>query len=88
LTVVKIFGSLAFVSAETYTTEQAAKAVGITRATLQAWIAKRKLKAPRTRLLSGHAVRLWTESDLATLRRAKEKIYMKEMGRPRKNKKK
>lgn len=75
-------------SEETYTTEQAAKAVGITRATLQAWIAKRKLKAPRTRLLGGHAVRLWTESDIATLRRAKEKIYMKEMGRPRKNKKK
>jgi excisionase family DNA binding protein len=71
-------------TAKAYTTEQAAKAVGITRATLQAWISKGKLKVPRTRLLSGHAVRLWTESDLTILRRAKKKIYMKEMGRPRK----
>jgi excisionase family DNA binding protein len=70
-----------------HTTEQAAKSVGITRVTLQAWIAKGKLKAPRTQLLSGHAVRLWTKGDLAILRRAKKKIYMKEVGRP-KNKKK
>ena len=73
-------------SAETYTTKEAAEAVGITRVTLQAWISKRKLKAPRTQLLKGRAVRLWTQSDIAALRRVKAKIYMKELGRPRKTK--
>lgn len=70
-------------SQEAYTTQQAAEAVGITRATLQAWIAKRKLKAPRTRLLKGRAVRLWARADVAALQRVKNKIYRQEMGRPK-----
>jgi len=74
------------VSLKTCTTQQAAKAVGITRATLQAWISKGKLKAPRTRLVDGHAVRLWTDSDIARLRVVKGRIYRKEMGRPKKKK--
>jgi excisionase family DNA binding protein len=65
-----------------HNTQQAAEAVGITRATLQAWIAKRKIKAPRTQLRDGHAVRLWTDSDVARLRQVKKQIYRKEMGRP------
>jgi excisionase family DNA binding protein len=73
------------VSRETYTTGEAAEAVGITRVTLQAWIAKGKLKAPRTKLLKGHAVRLWTKADVAALRRVKDKIYRQEMGRPKKH---
>ena len=70
------------VSRSFYNTQQAAEAVGITRATLQAWIAKRKVKAPRTQLRDGRAVRLWTESDVSLLRQAKKRIYRKEMGRP------
>jgi len=73
------------VKTESRTTEEAAKAVGITRVTLQAWIAKRKLKVPRTRIVNGRAVRLWTDSDLAALRNAKKKIYMKGLGRPKKH---
>jgi len=73
------------VSPKTYTTGQAADAVKITRQTLQAWIAKRKLEAPETQLRHGRAVRLWTESDLARLRKVKSEIYRKEMGRPSKN---
>jgi excisionase family DNA binding protein len=72
---------------KTYTTGQAAKAVGITRATLQAWIAKGKLKVPSTEVVNGHAVRLWSESDVSRLRQAKREIYRKEMGRPPKSKK-
>jgi excisionase family DNA binding protein len=65
-------------------TGDAAKAVGITRATLQAWIASGKIEAPKAQDLGKLRVRLWSESDVARLRRAKEKIYMKEMGRPKK----
>jgi excisionase family DNA binding protein len=35
----------------TYTTQEAADAVGITRATLQDWIKKRKFAAPKLRRL-------------------------------------
>jgi excisionase family DNA binding protein len=74
-----------FVTEKAYTTREAAKAVGITRVTLQAWIAKGKLKAPQMRIVDGRAVRLWTASDMAALRRVKAKVYMKQMGRPKKS---
>jgi excisionase family DNA binding protein len=70
------------VSSKTYTTGEAAEAVDITRQTLQAWISKGKLEAPKTQLRDGRAVRLWTESDVAQLRKVKHEIYLKEMGRP------
>lgn len=74
------------VSSETYTTEQAAAAVGISRQTLQAWIANGKIKAPRRRIRGSQVVRLWAEPDVAQLRRVKERIYLKGLGRPRKKK--
>ncbi len=58
-----------------YTTKEAAQAVGINRVTLQRWIARRKVKAPKPRLRNGVGVRLWTESDVARLRREKQKVY-------------
>jgi excisionase family DNA binding protein len=64
------------------TTTEAAKAVGITRATLQDWIKRGKFRAPRTQLRNGHAVRLWTDSNIARLRAVKKKIYNK-VGRPK-----
>ncbi len=72
-------------SARLYTTQQAADAVGITRVTLQAWIAAAKIKAPKPRLRGARGLRLWTESDISRLRAAKKKIYGKgPRGRPRK----
>lgn len=68
---------------KTYTTGQAAKAAGITRATLQAWIAG-GLAAPEPQLRNGRAVRLWTTSDVARLREVK-KANLKKRGRHRKN---
>jgi len=68
------------------TTEQAAKAVGISRATLQAWIKARKITPPAPTLEGAVAKRLWTESDLSRLRKAKEKTYWKGQGRPNKKK--
>jgi excisionase family DNA binding protein len=73
-------------SPENYTTKQAAAMVGITRATLQAWIKDRKIKPPKPTLEGAKAKRLWTQADLARLRATKERIYWKGQGRPKKSK--
>jgi excisionase family DNA binding protein len=66
----------------TYTTTEAAKAVGITRATLQDWIRKRKFAAPKLGRVGNISVRLWTASDVARLKARKSEIYQEK--RPRK----
>jgi excisionase family DNA binding protein len=66
---------------KSYTTEEAAEAVGISRATLQAWIASGQFKAPDVRLIEGKAVRLWNADDLAKLSTVKTEIYRKGRGR-------
>lgn len=71
-------------SPTTYSTGEAAKAAGITRATLQAWITKGWVKAQRVRVVNGRAVRLWTQKDIAHLREVKKHVPM---GRPKKKKK-
>jgi excisionase family DNA binding protein len=75
-------------SPKAYTTGEAAKEVGITRATLQAWIRRGKITAPKPTFRGAVGVRLWTELAITRLRRQKEKIYKKELGRPPKNRKK
>lgn len=72
-------------SSKTYSTEEAARAVGISRATLYVWIAKRKVAAPKPKTLGGLSVRVWTVGDVAGLRKAKAQVYWKGQGRPRKN---
>ena len=68
------------------TTGQAARAAGVSRATLQWWIKGGKIRAPKTRLISGRAVRLWTSSDLNRLRAVKVAIYRRGRGRKAKPK--
>jgi excisionase family DNA binding protein len=48
-------------SAKLYTTVEVSKQTRIPRATLQFWIASRKISAPRVRLIKGRAVRLWSK---------------------------
>jgi hypothetical protein len=67
---------------KTYTTQQAADAAGITRATLQDWIKKRKFAAPKLQRLGKVSVRLWTPSDVARLKAVKKQIYQEK--RPKK----
>lgn len=67
-----------------YTTGQIARKVGVSRQTLQAWIAARKVRAPKLRSLYGGRVRLWAESDLARLAKVKENSRA---GSPKKGKK-
>ncbi len=75
-------------SPKLYTTKEAAKAVGIHRVTLQRWIARRKVMAPRPRLRNGLGVRLWTEADVAQLRREAKEAYGKGQGQRPKRKRK
>lgn len=65
----------------TITTAKAAAAVGITRITLQRWIASGKVRAPRPTLRGSVGLRLWTSADIARLRKVKEEIYRKGRGR-------
>lgn len=62
-------------SPKTYTTKEAADAVGITRATLQDWIKKKKFAAPKLQRLGNVGVRLWMESDVTRLKAKKLEIY-------------
>jgi DNA-binding transcriptional MerR regulator len=59
------------VSLELYTTVQVAKMTKIPRATLQHWIATRKIAAPRVKLLKGKAVRLWSQAQIEKARELK-----------------
>ena len=68
------------------TTREAAKATGISRATLQAWIAAGKVRAPKAQIINGVAVRVWKKPDLKRLKAAKVKIYRKGRGRKPKSK--
>jgi len=58
-------------SPELYTTVQVARMTKIPRATLQAWIATRKIDAPRVRLVKGKAVRLWSSAQIEKARELK-----------------
>jgi len=57
------------------TTAEAASKVGITRATLQDWIKKKKFAAPKLTRIGNGKVRLWSASDVARLRTTKKEIY-------------
>jgi len=54
-----------------YTTVEVAQVTRIPRATLQHWIATRKISAPRVRLVKGRAVRLWNQAQVEQARKLK-----------------
>lgn len=51
------------------TTAQVARAIGVTRATLQDWIRRKLIPAPRLLEIGGGQVRLW---DVVDIRRARK----------------
>jgi DNA-binding transcriptional MerR regulator len=57
--------------AKTYSTGEAAKAVGVSRQTLQAWINSELISVPKLEKVGRIAVRLWTEADIERARRFK-----------------
>jgi len=63
------------------TTGEAAAAVGITRTTIQNWIAAKKISAPEPTVFGNVTVRMWNLADVKMLREAKQKMYRKGAGR-------
>ncbi len=69
----------------TYSTREVARKLGLHLVTLQRYIAARKIRIPKVRLVGSLAVRLWTERDIERVRKQLPKIAN---GRRKKSKKK
>lgn len=61
------------VTLKLYTTREVAERAGISRQTLQAWIATGRVKAPE--VIKAAGVRLWTETELAAVLLVKPREY-------------
>ncbi len=64
-----------------YSTPQAVKLVGISSMTLFRWITTKQFRPPRTQVIGGIKRMAWSRSDVARLRRFKEKRYNKGRGK-------
>jgi excisionase family DNA binding protein len=58
-------------SPKLYTTEQAAKEMGISRQTLQSWIKNKQIAPPKPTLDGAKSKRLWTKADIEKGRKFK-----------------
>ena len=56
---------------KTYSTGEVAEQIGISRQTLQEWIASRRVKAPKVIEMGRLSVRLWTKADIERVRQFK-----------------
>jgi excisionase family DNA binding protein len=56
---------------KTYTTDEAAKKIGISRQTLYTWIDAGKIEAPKQIHLGKRSMRLWTKADIELVRNFK-----------------
>jgi len=64
-----------------FTTSEAARQVGISLATINRWIAIGKVKAPEPILVGATGYRLWSKTDIRSLRQTKKRIYWQGGGR-------
>jgi excisionase family DNA binding protein len=71
------------VSSKTFTTGQAAKQIGVSRQTLQNWIAAGVIVAPKLIGADNATLRLWTKADIERVGKFKGTLPT---GRPRKKK--
>jgi excisionase family DNA binding protein len=69
---------------QNYSITEAARELGIQRATLYEWIRRKRVPAPRAQVISGVRFRFWTEEELKTLKRYKTEHYQKKPNRKRK----
>jgi predicted site-specific integrase-resolvase len=63
-----------------YSTAVIAKLVGVSKNTLLRWLYAGKIPEPRHRTDGGQDIRIWSERDLARVRRHKEANYWKGRG--------
>jgi hypothetical protein len=77
-----------YTSVRTYSTQQAAKRVGIHWVTLHRWLAAKKVRPTiAVPMGGGRTLWRWTEKDLAKLEKLKKATYRKGRGRKPKAKK-
>jgi excisionase family DNA binding protein len=62
-------------------TLEVARAVGISRVTLERWLSSGKVKAPKTIRFGKNEFRNWTAEDVARIRKYKQENYRKGRGR-------
>ena len=56
---------------KTYTTAEVAEKIGVSRQTIQTWIAKSHIDAPKAFRIGGVTVRLWKATDIQRLKKFK-----------------
>ncbi len=66
-------------------TEEVARSVGISRVTLERWLAGGKVPVPRPLYVGKNVFRNWTNRDIERVKRYKEKHYRQGRGRKRKD---
>jgi excisionase family DNA binding protein len=71
---------------KTYSTSQVASLLGIGYDTLHRWIQEKKITAPKTQLLGGVRVRLWSERDVEIAKHYKAEHYWGKGSRRKKHK--
>ncbi len=69
-----------------YSITEAAKELGVQRATLYEWIRRKKVPAPTAQVISRVRFRFWTEEDLKALKNYKAQHYQKKPRRKGKRK--
>lgn len=67
-----------------YSTREVANLVEVHVATLEEWLSKKKVRAPRTVRVGAKRYRLWTDADVERVRKYKKKSYRKGRGRKKK----
>ena len=63
--------TLKWMATKTYSTGEAAEQIGISRQTLQEWIASRRVKAPKAIEMGRLSIRLWTKAEIDRVRQFK-----------------
>jgi excisionase family DNA binding protein len=58
-----------------YSVSEAAKKVGVNRATLQRWVRADFIPAPKAEIVYGKLVKCWTEKEIAKIREFKTESY-------------
>jgi excisionase family DNA binding protein len=66
---------------KTYSTIQVARLLGIASGTFHRWIRENRIEAPPAQTLGGMQVRLWTDADIAKVRKYKAEHYWGKGGR-------
>jgi predicted DNA-binding transcriptional regulator AlpA len=72
---------------KTYSTIQVTRLLGIASGTFHRWIREKRVEAPPLQTVLGMEVRIWSEEDIAKVRKYKAENYWGKGGRKKRTKK-